>query len=245
METLNKAILWYAITYQGDWQKIGEAIKNKEPFQYIQVPCCYITIVDKEYPDLLKALRYPPWILFYKGNIQLLKHTYIGIVGSRKCSQQAIKNTEIVVNRIKKKYGIVSGLARGIDGMAHHCALDAKTIGILGCGIDQVYPKENKHLFYAMEKKQLILSEYPPGTPPLRHHFPWRNRLIAAFSQALIVIEANHKSGTMITVNDCLELSKPVYCLPTSFNQKEYQGCNYLIQNGANLVMDEKDLDDI
>ena len=245
MRNLNEAILYYSFLYQGDWQKIAVAIKNHEPYQKIHCEYAYVTIVDEDYPEVLKHLRYPPWILFYQGKLEWSQETCIGIVGSRNCSKQALENTRIVVNRLKKKYCIVSGLAKGIDAMSHISSLDSKTIGIIGCGIDQIYPRENKRLYEEMKEKQLILSEYPPGCPPLRHHFPWRNRLIAAFSKALIVIEANYKSGTMITVNACLELSIPVYCLPSAFGQKDYLGCNYLIQNGAIIIVEENDLEDI
>ena len=245
MKNLRQAILYYAYTYQGDWQKIAFAIKNKEAYRNINCPYSFITIADDTYPDAFKRLRYPPWILFYEGKIENIHHPCIGIVGSRNCTPKALENTRIVVNHVKKKYCIVSGLAKGIDAMSHQCSLDAKTIGILGCGINRIYPKENTKLFENMRKSQLIVSEYPPGTPPLRHHFPWRNRLIAALSQSLIVIEAQYKSGTMITVSSCIELSVPVYCLSTAFGQNDYLGCNYLIQNGANIIVEEDDLEDI
>lgn len=245
MKDLNKAILYYAHLYHGDWQKIGQAIKNKEPYQNLEIHEKYVTIVDENYPQIFKNLRYPPWILFYRGDLNLANEECIGIVGSRNCSQQALENTKTVVTILKKKYTIVSGLAKGIDGMAHYCSLDYKTIGILGCGINQVYPKENRKLYEKMQEQHLILSEYPSDTPPLRHHFPWRNRLIAALSKNLIVIEATFKSGTMITVNACLELGIPIYCLPTSFGQKDYLGCNRLIQNGANIIVDADDLEDM
>ena len=245
MKELRKAIVWYALKYHGDWQKIAQAIKDKEKYEKASIQEHYVTIADEAYPPVFRKLRYPPWILFYRGNLNFANQQCVGIVGSRKCSQQALDNTQMIVNRIKIKYTIVSGLAKGIDAKAHESSLDAKTIGILGCGIDCIYPKENAQLFECMEKNHLILSEYPPHTPPWKANFPWRNRLIAALSHALIVVEAEYRSGTMITVNDCLELSIPVYCLPTSFCQKDYKGCNYLIQNGANILVDEKDLDDI
>ena len=183
MEKLRKAILYYACLYQGDWQKIGQAIKNKEPYQQIQIQESYIAIMDENYLQAFRKLRYPPWIVFYPGNLDILKRESVGIVGSRKCSIQALENTKYVVSILKKKYNIVSGLAKGIDGMAHSCSLDQQIIGILGCGIDQVYPKENRRLYECMQTYHLILSEYPPHTPPLRHHFPWRNRLIAVLSK--------------------------------------------------------------
>ena len=245
MNNLNKAILYYSIQYNGDWTKIAKAIKNKEPYKIYDYPFSYVTIVDEDYPSCFKKLRYPPWILFYIGNIQLLKQKCIGIVGARNCSHQALLNTQEVTNYLKNKYCIVSGLAKGIDAMAHTTAIHHQTIGIIGCGINRIYPKENIELFQMMKERQLIISEYPMNVAPLAKHFPWRNRLIAACVDALIVIEAKYKSGTMLTVNECLELSKPIYCLPTAFENKEFPGCNYLISNGANILYDIKELDDI
>lgn len=245
MNHLREAILYYSIQSMGDWSKIAKAIHNKETFKTIEYPFPYITIIDKEYPEAFKKLRFPPWILFYQGNLSLLNQESIGIVGSRQCSNQALINTKRVVNHIKAKYCVVSGLAKGVDAMAHQCALDCYTIGIIGCGIDRIYPKCNESLFAQMKEKQLIVSEYPMGVPPYAKNFPWRNRLIAACSKALVVIEAKEKSGTMLTVNECLELSIPVYCLPTAFENREYLGCNSLIYNGAYILFDEKMLDDI
>lgn len=237
------AILWYAIQFQGDWKCIANALKSNLPYQKINIEYDFVTIVDKEYPDAFRHLRYPPWIFFYQGNILLLKQECIGIVGSRNCSDQAIKNTQIVVNKLKHKYCIVSGLAKGVDAYAHLSSLDRNTIGVIGCGIDQIYPYQNKDLYRKMQNTQLIISEYPMGVKPFAKNFPWRNRLIAALGNALIVIEATMKSGTMLTVNESIELSKPVYCLPTSFNESAYPGCNYLISQGAQILIDEKELE--
>ena len=182
-------------------------------------------------------------LIFYQGDINLLKEKDVGIVGARNCSTQALQNTDRIVQRLQSKYVIVSGLAKGIDARAHYNA--TKTIGVLGCGINVIYPKENTYLFERMKNNGLIISEYPMHVKPLAYHFPWRNRLIAALSDSLVVIEAAYKSGTMITVNECLELSVPIYCVPTAFQDEKHQGCNYLISNGANILVDIKDVDDI
>lgn len=209
MKINREAILWYAIQYDGDWKKIGNAIKAHENYSIIHYPYAYITIMDDAYPDAFKRLRYPPWIIFYQGDINLLKEKGVGIVGARNCSTQALQNTDTIVQRLQSRYVIVSGLAKGIDARAHLNA--SKTIGVLGCGINVIYPKENTFLFEKMKKSGLIISEYPMHVKPLAYHFPWRNRLIAALSSNLVVIEATYKSGTMITVNECLELSVPIY----------------------------------
>ena len=243
MKISREAILWYAIQYDGDWKKIGNAIKAHENYSIITYPYAYFTIVDDEYPDAFKKLRYPPWIIFYQGDLGLLKEKGVGIVGARNCSLQSLQNTDLIVKRLQSKYVIVSGLAKGIDARAHQNAI--RTIGVLGCGINVIYPKENTFLFERMKYTGLIISEYPMHVKPLAYHFPWRNRLIAALSYSLVVIEASYKSGTMITVNECLELSVPIYCVPTAFQDEKHQGCNYLISNGANILVDIKDVDDI
>lgn len=243
MRIQREAILWYSIKYDGDWTKIGNAIKLKENYSIIEYPYRYITIIDDDYPLSFRKLRYPPWIIYYEGNYELIKKKGIGIVGARECSQEALENTKKITLRLSHRYVIVSGLAKGIDAKAHENALE--TIGILGCGIDTIYPKQNQNLFLKMRKEGLILSEYPMHVKPYAYHFPWRNRLIGALSDSLIVIEATAKSGTMLTVNECLELSKPIYCIPTAFGNKKYLGCNILIRNGANILVDECDIDDI
>lgn len=242
MKTLSKQILAYAISYQGQWHRIAKAlkIKNRIKKSLVRIPMSPLGMptIRSVFVAALSALY-----SFYQGNLALLEKASIGIVGARKCSNQALVNTQRIVEVLKDKYCIVSGLAKGIDGQAHHCAKD--TIGFIGCGIDQIYPKCNADLYHTMAKEQLIMSEYPMGTAPLAHHFPWRNRLIAASSDALIVIESTYKSGTMLTVNECIELSKPVYCLPTAFENDRYPGCNALIESGANILCDMHEVEKI
>lgn len=240
-----EAILWYALQTQGDWFQIAYSIRDKDDYKIVHYRYPYITILDPDYPSCFLRLRYPPWILFYQGDLSYLNLEGIGIVGSRNCTAQAIKDTQTVAEIVKKKYVVVSGLASGVDAMAHRCALDRKTIGFIGCGIDRIYPKSNTELYQIMRKDHLIVSEYPMGVLPLSKHFPWRNRLIAACSKSLIVIQAKYKSGTMHTVKQCLELSKTVYCLPSAFSDTEYQGCNYLIQSGAQIIVNQKDLEEL
>lgn len=244
--TTREEIYAYAIKYHGDWTKTGRAIRDKEPVNRPPLcPCPYVTILDPDYPACFRHLRYPPWILFYEGDLKLLDRPCAGIVGSRQCTVQARENTETVVRSIMDRYVIVSGLAKGIDGIAHKTALDAHTVGIIGCGLDRVYPAENAHLYEAMKAGHLVLSEYPPGTPPLARHFPWRNRLIAACVQFLVIPEAEIRSGTMHTVNACLELSKTIYCMPSPFGQTHHQGGSWLISQGAQILYDRAQLEEL
>lgn len=235
-------ILAYAIKYHGNWSLIANAIKQQEIVYPVTISTPYVTILDALYPKQLRSLRFPPWILFFQGNYELLNQPMISIVGSRNWSEYGRSSTQEVVANLNHNYVIVSGLAKGIDAFAHRYAMiqGMHTIGIIGNGLDIVYPKENQQLYQRMAKSELIISEYPPHTPPKKEHFPWRNRLIACLGKALIVTQATLRSGTMLTVNEALNLSKEIYCIPYSYIDKDGQGCNFLISQGANIITDVK-----
>lgn len=221
-----------AIKYAGDYNLISKAIINNETVE--EVICDRaICIIDKEYPKCFLNLKYPPFVLFYKGDISLLKKEMIGVVGSRKPCEYAIEATKkLVVNN--KDRVIVSGLAKGIDRIAHLYA--EKTIGILGSGIDYIYPRTNLDLFKRIEREGLLISEYPANVLPLAHHFPFRNRLIAALASQVYIMEAHEKSGTTTTINEALELGKDIKVLPFDvFNSSGYYN-NYLIQEGSQII---------
>lgn len=237
MMEMREKIAQYAYQYDGDWGKIANALRNKiVPMNY-PILEKYITVLDEQYPRQFKQLRYPPWILFYQGDITLLQRPMITIVGSRVLSEYGKRNTEIASNVLKKKFVIVSGLAKGADGQAHISALNnGHTIGVVGCGIQQCYPSCNRYLYEQMATYHLILSEYPNHVPPRKAQFPWRNRLLAALGQACIVSQATVHSGTMLTVNEAITLSKDVWCFPFPFDHEEGEGCNLLISQGANIL---------
>lgn len=239
---MRKQILYYALKYDGEWQKITKAIAQHEEWNPVAYDGNYITILDEDYPSSLRLLRYPPWILFYEGNKDLLSSYGVGIVGTRQCDAYGISMCKHIVAIVKKKYVIISGVAKGIDACAHSEALDASTIGIIGCGLDVIYPKENYHLYQKLKQHHLLLSEYPNGVKPFAFHFPWRNRLIAALSRAIVVIQAKQRSGTLLTVNEALELDIPIYCVPHSFDSILGKGCNELILQGANILVDDEDI---
>lgn len=240
-------LLYYAVKYRGDYHRISKALITNEKWEKIIYDGKYITLMDEDYPDLLLSLKYKPWVLFYEGNLDLLKEKMIGVVGSREMSNYGCYCVDCLMSHLNQMYGIVSGMARGIDGYAHQKAINNKraTIGIIGCGLNIVYPKENASLYDNMKKHHLILSEYPNDTKPLAHHFPWRNRIIAALSESLIVVEAKAKSGTMISVNEALELSKPIYCFPHRFNDEIGIGCNILIEQGSGMINKIEDIEEI
>lgn len=244
-DKMREQILYYACKYHGDWNKIAQAIAHHEDWEVIVYQGHYICIVDDDYPKCLKQLNYAPWILFYEGNLAYLKDAMVSIIGSRIMSSYGEKMTTLIVNQLKNKYVIISGLAKGIDACAHQNALDYKTIAVIGNGIDYAYPKDNYLLYEEIIANHLILSEYPNGTKPLAYHFPWRNRIIAALGSSLIVVEAKLKSGTMLTVNEAITLNKPIYAVPHHYDEIIGKGCNLLISQGANIIIDELDLENI
>lgn len=204
-----------------------------------------LNISGKFYPKLLREIFYPPPVLFYKGN-QILKSDYLlAIVGTRKCSAYG-KDVARYISRQLSKIGItiVSGMASGIDYWAQKAALEEKgsSIGILGCGIDIIYPPENKDLYSQLMDNGSLLTEFFPGTPPLKSNFPARNRIISGMSMGVVVIEAGIKSGALITGEFALNQNREVFAIPGSIFNSESQGCHKLIKNGAKLV---ENIDDI
>lgn len=201
---------------------------------------------SKWYPEKLKNIDSPPKELFCLGNLALLNEPSIAIIGSRNYSQYGKRAAkEFTAGLAKQNVCIVSGLAKGIDGFAHHACIEAegKTIAVLGSGIDVLYPKENEELFHdIVEKGGLIVSEYPLGTPPKKQNFPARNRIISGLSEGVLVIEARKNSGTNITVDFALEQGKDVFVVPGNIYANTSNGTNFLIKEGAIPVTSYKDI---
>ncbi|AJA48124.1 protein Smf [Clostridium pasteurianum DSM 525 = ATCC 6013] len=197
-----------------------------------------ITFMENDYPDILKNYDDSPFALFYKGNLKKLNESInISIVGSRACSPYGVNVTKIILKELKgHNINIISGLAKGIDYYAHLYAVenDMFTCGVLGCGIDVVYPKSNKKLYESiLEKDGCIISQFMPGTQPLSYNFPLRNRIISGLSKITIVVEANLKSGSLITASAALDQGKEIIAVPGSIFSKNSLGTNKLIKDGA------------
>ena len=178
-----------------------------------------IKMEDKNYPEKLKHIYQPPKTLYVLGNRNLLSTKSIAIIGCRDCSEYGKKLAKYFAQELaKKEITIISGLARGIDTYAHQGSIlagNGKTIAVLGCGLDTIYPPENIKLYQEILKKGgAIITEYPLGIKPLKQHFPARNRIISGLSDGVFVIEARNRSGTLITVNHALEQGKDVYAVP-------------------------------
>lgn len=207
-------------------------------FKLNQLNKNYICILDDIYPTKLKQLDKPPICLFYKGDITLIHSLCIGIIGSRLNDDYGEKVVNELVSRLPSNCVVVSGLAKGIDGLAHRMAIKygIKTIGIIGSGLSNVYPICNKDLYEYMEREGLILSEYEYNESIRKEHFVARNRIIAAMSDILVVVESTLHSGTLITVNDMLSLGKEVYVVPHSLFSKLGEGNLRLLSEGANIL---------
>lgn len=188
------------------------------------------------YPKRLEPLLGMPEELYVEGKLPDDERPAIAIVGARNCSHYGA-NMAKEYARFLGKAGvqIISGLARGIDTWAHEGALsvDAHTFGVMGCGVDICYPASNRKLFEKMKEQGGVLSEFPPGSPPLAYHFPQRNRVISGLSDAVLIIEAKEKSGSLITADYALEQGKTVFALPGRVGDLLSEGCNRLIYQGA------------
>lgn len=208
-----------------------------------------ITIFDTEYPENLKILYDKPLYLYFKGNIDLLREGGIAVVGARNCSNYGKNIAEkFAYNIAKSDKCIISGLAKGIDKCSHIGALKAKgkTIAVIGNGLDDIYPNENKELAnQIVNNGGLVISEYVIGTKPEKMNFPERNRIISALADGILVVEATKKSGSLITVDFGLDQGKEIFAIPGNINCINSIGTNELIKQGANLVTEYKDIMDI
>ena len=208
-----------------------------------------LTPKDYDYPALLKEIPDPPKILYAMGNRKLLTDSSqaLAVVGTRKMTvygKTAAYN--IVFALAKLGVTIVSGLASGIDTVAHQAALAAngKTIAVLASGVDVVYPPENKDLYREISKKGLLLSEFPPGTLPKPQYFPQRNRIVSGLCLGVLVVEGPLKSGSMITAKLALDQGREVFAVPGPITSPNSRGPSYLIKNGASVAESAEDIMD-
>jgi DNA processing protein len=204
-----------------------------------------ITPDDLAYPEAFRALPDPPFLLFAAGRLELLGAPGVGVVGTREPTDYGRQATAALAGDVARAgYAVVSGMAKGIDAAAHGAALDAggTTVGVLGHGIDRVYPPENRLLFGRVRERGLLISELPPGEEPLAGNFPRRNRLIAALSLGVLVVEMGEKSGAKHTVDYALELGKEVFAVPGPIGSPMSAGTNQLLKDGARLVTSARDI---
>jgi DNA processing protein len=204
-----------------------------------------VTAADAAYPESFRVLPDPPFVLFAAGDLSLLGMPGMGVVGTRSPTEYGRRAAARLAHDVARAgYAIVSGMARGIDAAAHVAALDAggATIGVLGHGIDRVYPPENRRLFARMRESALLVTELAPGEEPLPGNFPRRNRLIAALSEGVLVVEMGERSGARHTVEYALEQGKEVFSVPGPIGSPASAGTNQLLKEGARVVTSAEDI---
>jgi DNA processing protein len=218
---------------------------NSKIQSYENTGISFMVITDHEYPSLLKQIYNPPLVLFTIGRTELLSMPSIAVVGSRKANPYAQNTIKLLVPPlIEKGFSITSGLARGVDTMAHKTAMaiGGKTIAVLGSGFYSVYPKENTYLAENMKRNHLLISEYPPEVPAQKWHFPMRNRIISGLCRGTLIIQAEKQSGSLITADFALQEGREVFAVPGSILDSLSDGTNHLIQQGAKLVQTGSDI---
>jgi len=207
-----------------------------------------VLLLDPAYPQNLTTITNPPNLLYYQGKLLKKDQKAIAIVGTRKPTNYGIKTTKLFTQYlVKAGFTIISGLALGIDTIAHTEALKQKgrTIAVLGSGLDQIYPKQNTTLFNQIIRSGTVLSEFPSGTAPLAKHFLFRNRLISGLSIGVLIIEGAVKSGTLSTATHAANQNREVFAIPGPIDSPMSEAPNYLIKQGAWLVTSPKDILDI
>lgn len=206
----------------------------------------FLLFTDSDYPAVLKEVADPPLLLYRKGALLEEDRNAVAIVGTRHPSFYGRAQAKRFAQGLAARgLTIVSGLARGIDQVAHESALQVsygRTIAVMGCGIDVIYPKEHESLFRRIAERGVVLSEYPLGTPPLPENFPRRNRILSGLSYATFVVEAHSRSGSLITAHQAVEQGREVFALPGPVDQLTSRGTHQLIREGACLVEMPEDI---
>lgn len=223
-----------------NWQAVDAALAWAE-----DTHCHIIGLLDPRYPALLKEIPDPPPVLFIRGDIDLLTQPQLAMVGSRNPSVSGSQLAhDFAASLSRHGLTITSGLALGIDAASHQGALnaDGKTIAVAGTGLDRIYPARHRELGHHIAEQGALVSEFPPGTPPIASNFPRRNRIISGLSLGTLVIEAALKSGSLITARLAAEQGREVFAIPGSIHNPLARGCHALIQQGAKLTMEVSDI---
>ena len=243
----NRMLLVYlAVKYDGDYEKVYMALLLKEEPPYEEVvrvnkslKCKTLTLMDYDYPQKLKQIYRPPMVLFYYGDITLLDKPMLATVGAREYNDYGKMCAEKIISEVIGGRVLVSGLARGIDTIAHECALNngGRTVAVLGSGIDNCYPPENQKLYETIKEKHLVISEYPGMSIPDARHFPMRNRIITGLADGIFIPQINsYMSGTMISFSQAVALNKPVFVTPDRLDSQTIN--NQLLDEGAIFTID-------
>ena len=251
--TARKVLIYLSLKYHGDWSSIWRDITDKKIIYYIdefkdveeKLTCKVVTMYDAEYPESLRQVHRPPFVLYYYGDFSLLNiaRKKLAVIGSREASEYGVSATKQLINELDSDYVIVSGMAVGIDTVAHLSAIESgkKTVAVLGSGIDYCYPPSNLELYEKIKKDHLLISEYPLDDEPKPMNFPYRNRIVAGLADGVLVSDAHEKSGTSFTIEYALGMGKTVMCVPHQIGEKSL--CNTVIKQGAYLVENGDDID--
>jgi DNA processing protein len=254
-----KGILRHAMDFrEGDWRDIGlshrqatsvvESLRPEEVYKrtqkHLDRGMSVMTFLDPEYSSLLREIADPPLVLYYKGNLELMLHPAIAIVGTRLATSYGRKVAEDIAAGCAERMTVVSGLARGIDTAAHKGALKKpfSTIAVLAAPVDYCYPPENKALYREIESCGLLISETVPDTPLRPGLFPLRNRIIAGLASGVIVVEAAEKSGALITADLAFGYDRDVFIVPGPITSPRSEGALKYLRRGATFVLDETDI---
>ncbi|MCP4050765.1 MAG: DNA-protecting protein DprA [bacterium] len=235
----------FSIERQGDFKKRTTAF-SADDFR-IKIKKIGIEVLyehSEQYPEILKQIDDFPPVLYYQGDVSTLSSEMLGVVGVRAVSEYGEAVTRALVTDLAGFFVVVSGLAHGIDTVAHKAALKqgCKTVAVVGTGLDTVYPVANKELYKEICNKGVVISEYPPGIKGRPYRFPQRNRLISGLSKGIIVCEAGIKSGSLITAQRAIEQNREVFAVPGSIFSDSTAGTHKLIQDGAKLVCTAEDV---
>ena len=229
-----------AVSAFADWSKVA-ALKQ----QTRDIGGEIISLDDPRYPENLGLIIDPPTVLFLKGSIEHLQSPAIAVVGARRASELGRRFAFSLSSRLAAQGLIViSGLALGVDGAAHEGSLrgGGPTVAVLGTGLDVVYPVAHRHLSERIVENGVLLTEFPPGTGPDKHHFPRRNRLVSGLSQGVVVVEAGELSGSLITARLALEQGREVFAVPGPPGMPGSRGVNRLLKDGAQLLESVEDI---
>lgn len=225
-----------------EWQEVDRVLEETE-----KTGAEIVTYEDEAYPPILRQVYDPPVLFWLKGDKQALQKPSISVVGTRRVTSYGKKMAELFTRKlVEKQLMIVSGLALGVDSIAHRTTVDSGgiTVAVLGSGIDWIYP--NKHIGLAreiVESGGAVISEFPPGAKPDAPNFPVRNRIVSGLSLGTLVVESGREGGSMITAKSALDQNREVFVVPHSVDNYNGRGCNYLIQNGqGKLVQQVEDI---
>lgn len=213
-----------------------------------QVQSLGITVLtweDENYPRLLKEIEQPPPVLYVRGELSPEDERSVAVVGTRRVTSYGRRVAEDIADALARNgVTVISGLARGVDAIAHQAALEAggRTLAVMGCGLDTIYPPENRRLAERILERGAWISDYPPATPPEGSNFPPRNRIISGLSLAVVIVEAGEKSGALITAAFAADQGREVFAVPGYITAPQSRGTNRLIRDGAHPLLEPRDI---